>query len=154
MGRSESGWPVGALVPGALLGCRPAHHGEAECGVKSLPDVTGSGRWGAELCVTSQRHPSLHPGPWSLGSYSGLSRCTEAVRGRAGSSERTLDCFTGAPRTHTLPRAPCWLLKTRGRFADSSCHHKRFIQFSSVAQSCPTLCNPMDCSTPGFPVHH
>ena len=29
-----------------------------------------------------------------------------------------------------------------------------FIQFSSVAQSCPTLCDPMDCSTPGFPVHH
>ena len=23
-----------------------------------------------------------------------------------------------------------------------------------VAQSCPTLCNPMDCSSPGFPVHH
>ena len=23
-----------------------------------------------------------------------------------------------------------------------------------VAQLCPTLCNPMDCSTPGFPVHH
>ena len=27
------------------------------------------------------------------------------------------------------------------------------VQFSSVAQSCPTLCNPMDCSTSGFPVH-
>ena len=27
-------------------------------------------------------------------------------------------------------------------------------QFSSVAQSCPTLCNPMGCSTPGLPVHH
>ena len=25
---------------------------------------------------------------------------------------------------------------------------------SSVTQSCPTLCNPLDCSTPGFPVHH
>ena len=25
---------------------------------------------------------------------------------------------------------------------------------SSVTQSCPTLCNPMDCSAPGFPVHH
>ena len=25
---------------------------------------------------------------------------------------------------------------------------------SSVAQSCPTVCNPMDCSTPGFSVHH
>ena len=24
----------------------------------------------------------------------------------------------------------------------------------SVAQSCPTLCNPIDCSMPGFPVHH
>ena len=28
------------------------------------------------------------------------------------------------------------------------------VQFSSVAQSCPTLCDPMDCSTPVFPVHH
>ena len=26
--------------------------------------------------------------------------------------------------------------------------------FSSVAQSCPTLCDLMDCSTPGLPVHH
>ena len=29
-------------------------------------------------------------------------------------------------------------------------HH----QFSSVAQSCPTLCDPMNCSMPGLPVHH
>ena len=28
------------------------------------------------------------------------------------------------------------------------------VQFSSVAQSCLTLCDPMDCSMPGFPVHH
>ena len=28
------------------------------------------------------------------------------------------------------------------------------VQFSSVAQLCLTLCDPMDCSTPGFPVHH
>ena len=28
------------------------------------------------------------------------------------------------------------------------------VQFSSVAQSCPALCNPMNCSTPGLPVHH
>ena len=27
-------------------------------------------------------------------------------------------------------------------------------QFSSVSQLCPTLCDSMDCSTPGFPVHH
>ena len=28
------------------------------------------------------------------------------------------------------------------------------IQFSSVTQSCPTLCDPKNCRTPGFPVHH
>ena len=28
------------------------------------------------------------------------------------------------------------------------------IQFSSVSQSCPTVCDPGDCSTLGFPVHH
>ena len=28
------------------------------------------------------------------------------------------------------------------------------VQFSSVAQSCHTLCDPMNCSTPGLPVHH
>ena len=38
-------------------------------------------------------------------------------------------------------------------------HIKHFLfhflyQFSSAAQSCPTLCDPMDCSMPGFPVHH
>ena len=30
----------------------------------------------------------------------------------------------------------------------------QFSQFSSVAQSCLTLCDPMDCSVPGLPVHH
>ena len=29
-----------------------------------------------------------------------------------------------------------------------------FIQFSSVSQSCSTLCDPVDCSTAGLPVHH
>ena len=29
-----------------------------------------------------------------------------------------------------------------------------FCDVSSVAQSCLTLCDPMDCSMPGFPVHH
>ena len=33
-------------------------------------------------------------------------------------------------------------------------YHLHILQFSSVAQSCPTLCDPMKCSTPGLPVHH
>ena len=28
------------------------------------------------------------------------------------------------------------------------------LSVSSISQSCPTLCDPMDCSTPGLPVHH
>ena len=42
-------------------------------------------------------------------------------------------------------------------FSFSSCRTitSRFssVPFSSVAQSCPTLCDPMNCSTPGLPVH-
>ena len=34
------------------------------------------------------------------------------------------------------------------------CYRLLLIQFSSVAQSCPTLRDPMSCSTPGLPVHH
>ena len=46
----------------------------------------------------------------------------------------------------------CWDLA-------GSSKHKRTqssisVQFSSVAQSCLTLCDPMDCSMPGLPVHH
>ena len=37
------------------------------------------------------------------------------------------------------------VLKTRGNIS---------VQFSSVTQSCLALCNPMNCSTPGLPVHH
>ena len=41
---------------------------------------------------------------------------------------------------------------------DRSLDHELFIanfsQFSSVDQSYPTLCDPMNCSTPGLPVHH
>ena len=39
-------------------------------------------------------------------------------------------------------------VKLRHIILDSS------VEFSSVAQSCPTLCSPMNRSTPGLPVHH
>ena len=37
---------------------------------------------------------------------------------------------------------------------DKSCPVSQSVQFSSVTQSCPSLCNPMNCSVPGLPVHH
>ena len=36
---------------------------------------------------------------------------------------------------------------------DHEMHFCNSVQFSSVSQSCPTLCNPMNRSTPGLPVH-
>ena len=39
-------------------------------------------------------------------------------------------------------------------FVGCRCFKTLFIQFTSVAQSCLTLFDPMNCSTPGLPVHH
>ncbi|CAM9784117.1 unnamed protein product [Rangifer tarandus platyrhynchus] len=41
-----------------------------------------------------------------------------------------------------------------GKVGIFSYHPTSSVQFSSVAQSCPTLCDPMNRSTPGLPVHH
>ena len=49
---------------------------------------------------------------------------------------------------------------THSRLSISSVNHPQIqpttydVQFSSVAQSCLTLCDPINCSTPGLPVHH
>ena len=48
------------------------------------------------------------------------------------------------PRAWT--RVPCMERRIIYHWSTSCC--------CSVAKSCPTLCNPMDCSTPGFPVFH
>ena len=49
----------------------------------------------------------------------------------------------------------CWrrLLRVPWTARRSKVNSKE-VQFSSVAQSCPALCDPMNRSTPGFPVHH
>ena len=44
--------------------------------------------------------------------------------------------------------------KTRDNLVDCGYGNDFLVQFSSVAQSCPTLCDPMNHSTPGLPVHH
>ena len=45
-------------------------------------------------------------------------------------------------------KVPAWVCFDEGPLPGSSVH------FSSVAQLCPTLCNPMNSSKPGLPVHH
>ena len=41
-----------------------------------------------------------------------------------------------------------------GETKENSLRRLSSVQFSSVAQSCPTLCDPMNRSMPGLPVHH
>ena len=57
------------------------------------------------------------------------------------------------PSNHLILRCPLLLLPSIFPsirvFSNESALH-----VSSVAQSCPTLCNPMNCSMPGLPVHH
>ena len=54
-----------------------------------------------------------------------------------------------------VPRRGC-RIGTLSELGTGGCFIYFFLvgQFSSVTQSCPTLCDPMECSTPGFPVHH
>ena len=47
-----------------------------------------------------------------------------------------------------------WMLSYKPTFSLSSFTFINSVQFSSVAQLCLTFCDPMNCSTPGLPVHH
>ena len=55
-------------------------------------------------------------------------------------------------RMHLKIRNNKKLLPGKNILFKQRCQHS--VQFSSVAQSCPTLCDPMDRSKPGLPVHH
>ena len=55
-------------------------------------------------------------------------------------------------KTWKQPKCPSideWIKKIRYIYTEDSS-----LEFSSVAQSCPSLCNPMNCNTLGLPVHH
>ena len=68
--------------------------------------------------------------------------------------------FGTVPRTEPAFRNNSWLMNSgqQGGFMDLkvivSKIYITYVQFSSVALSCPTLCNPMNRSMPGLPVHH
>ena len=66
--------------------------------------------------------------------------------------------------THVILQHPCFLhdpTNVCNLISGSSATSKPklyiwkfLVQFSSVTKLCPTVCHPMDCSTPGIPVHH
>ena len=73
--------------------------------------------------------------------------------------------LSSCPRPHTAfplwPSGPCghmegplWLRLSPGGVGCVCGRFAFLASVSSIAQSCPTLCDPMDCSMPGFPVLH
>ena len=86
---------------------------------------------------------------------------------------RLRHCGCHSQFQHRIISLPCWAWTVLSTFPASDhlqsllAHHitwdtvcfivgcwVSFSSVSSVAQLCPTLCDPMDCTTPGFPVHH
>ena len=57
-------------------------------------------------------------------------------------------------KIHRYKEQPFGLCGRRQGWGDLREYHWNMFQFSSVAQSCPTLCDPMNHSTPGLLVHH
>ena len=113
----------------------------------TLLQLLACGVWGAEVLVRprcSARGPTPSGTPahaeWAVSS---LSEGTTA--GPPAPTGQFLFLFSCALSLCTLSWSPSTTPHALTLFIEV---------FSSVAQSCPTLCNPMDCSTPGFPVHH
>ena len=65
----------------------------------------------------------------------------------------TVICWVGyqAEQFHTLSLRALCLQVTNGTQLKETQQQGDLL---FIAKSCPTLCGPMDCSTPGFPVHH
>ena len=80
----------------------------------------------------------------SLGPWQGLP-AADLDPGQAAKHSHRAGCHGQFP---AVPAVPCAFLCLGITLMFSS------VQFSSVAQLCLTLCNPLDCSMPGFPVHH
>ena len=59
-------------------------------------------------------------------------------------------CLQSSSASGYLPKS--WLFPSGSQSIGASTSAS--VNFSSVLQSCPILCDPMDCSTPGFPVLH
>ena len=129
--------------------------------VRSLAEQVGAHSSHHQLNHTA--HPSVHTyrnparsGPCSQGVFQRRQRKKEIITEQCGNC-----CNTGTNKIQQWPQARVsplpgleWDPQRKLPRRDASMTESLPLQFSSVAQSSLTLCNPMDCSTPGFPVHH
>ena len=96
----------------------------------------------------------------SQGSNPGLPHCRQVLYHL--SHQKAQEFWIGMPifssGGFSRPRNWTGVSCIAGRFfpslATRQAHNSISVQFSSVSQLCPTLCDPMNLSTPGLPVHH
>ena len=123
------------------------------------PGKTEGGIWRVQAAMTFQPcYPStVFPTGTSAPHNSGMSPPKSLSPRREWVSQARLGPHAGSLYWDML----VWLVCCQGHSGwrqDTSAGGKlalsASVQFSSVAQLCPTLCDPIDCSTPGFPIHH
>ena len=111
-----------------------------------LENPTDRGAWQATVHESQRvRHDWARPQPRGSGGAVEASETLKGIRGESQVGER--------PR-QDLGKVPVWEWKRDLIFRAAWRVNVRSGQFSSVTQSCLTLYDPMDCSTPGLPVHH
>ena len=112
------------------------------------------------------KQPNLLPTSTRKRTKSEVSTSKEIVKIREEINRDQMQVHEDTTHTNIYTQAiTLWPLHTHPYTHTHICTHNHFmdtthiyiytsVQFSSVAQSCPTLCDPMNCSTPGLPVHH
>ena len=119
------------------------------CFCLSQRQVLAAGIWAVRLGTRAEEHsraPDLR-GMKALGTRGagGLAPADSGFPAGVGELPTTTWNEVGAELCMPGSESPAWL-------SQACCYGQ--LQFSPVAQSCPTLCDPMDHSTPGLPVHH
>ena len=89
---------------------------------------------------------------WGFGSGSATTQLYDHWHGHRLSISETSRWIKWSPSFSAMPGPLIMWLICKFLKEAEQCFSS--VHFSSVIQSCPTLCNPMNCSTPGLPVHH
>ena len=109
--------------------------------------VRGSGSQTFGLRLELSRHHRL---PWVCKTYKCLFILAASIITRASSYSECISLASTYP-TSTYPSIHPSIHPTGAVFLENT---DSSVQLSSAAQSCLTLCDPMDSSVPGLPVHH
>ena len=120
---------------------------------------TGAGKWCAQSSLLTHQDPAPATRASTYDHHTLLPSSTSQVKSEMGWTLGIIVERRWITQVQKIPsyHYPCISAQFSVPKVHSSHPHgtsSLLVQFSSITQLCLTLCNPMDCSTPGFPVHH